>query len=165
MRRQQRVQRIGAVVHGEADVPDEAALLGIQREVPHAVRVELGRALAAHIVQQVEVHVVQPHALKRRGQVAFRLFGAGRGPGQALRGHRVRVARVALHQRLFQRLLGRALVVDERGVEVRAATFDERVHHLLKLLQVDALLVGGIKQRQAHAAEAQLRRVFEFRSQ
>ena len=98
-------------------------------------------------------------------RLLLRLFGAGRGPGQALRGHRVRVARVALHQRLFQRLLGRALVVDERGVEVRAADFDERVHHLLELLQVDALLVGGIGQRQAHAAEAQLRRGFEFRSQ
>ena len=105
MRGEQLLQRIGPVVHGEADVPDEAALLRVQREIPHAVLVELGRALAAHVVQQVEVHVVQPHALQRRGQVAFRLFGAGRGPGQALRGHRVRVARVALHQRLFQ-LLG-----------------------------------------------------------
>ena len=47
MRRQNLLQRLGAVVHGEADVAHEPVGLRLRHVVPHVVLVELGRARAA----------------------------------------------------------------------------------------------------------------------
>ena len=66
VRREQRVERLRAVVHGEAPVADAPGRLLLAYEIPHAVLVELGRARAAHVVQQVEVDVVGAQTLKRR---------------------------------------------------------------------------------------------------
>ena len=113
-------------------------------------------------MQQIEVDVVESHALKRCAEVALRLLRMGTRPCQALRRHRIRITRIALDQRLAERLLGRAFVVDESGIEVRSATLDERIHHLRKLLEVDALLVVRVEQRQPHAPETQLRYVLKI---
>ena len=48
-------------------------------------------------------------------------------------------------------------MVDESGIEIRAAGIHEQVDHLLDLIDVDGGDVLGVCQRKAHAAEAELR--------
>lgn len=157
MRRQNLIERLGAVVHGEADVTHEPVGLRLRHVVPHVVLVELDRARATQVVQQVVVDVVDPQPLKGGGQARLGLLLAGAGPGQALRGQGIGVARVAFHERLAQSRLRGAVVVDEGGVHIGAALGDELVHHGLQLLDVDGRHIIGISQGQAHGTEAELR--------
>ena len=159
---EQRIQGVGAVVHREADVADLARGFLLGHEIPHAVLVEHGRARVAHVMQQVEVDVVGAQARKRGVQACLRCLGVGQRPGQAFRGQRIAFARVPFHQGLAQRDLGSALVVHVGGVEVGAARFQERIHHLAELRDVDALHVIRVGKRQAHASESELRDVFEI---
>ena len=48
-------------------------------------------------------------------------------------------------------------MVDIGGIEIRAASFYERVDHLLQVLDVDALLILGVSKGQTHAAKTELR--------
>ena len=156
------IERLGTIVHGEADVADQAVLLGLLREVPHPPIVEDLRALSAHVVEQVEIDVVGSQPLKRRGQIRLRRFLVGARPGKAFRGDGVGLARVARDERFPESLLGCAVVVDERGVEVVPAAGQVGIDHLLDVLDVDCGGILRVGLRQAHAAEAELRHAREI---
>ena len=144
---EQPVQTLRVVVYGKADVANLAGNFLLLREIPHAVLIELGGALAADVVQQVIVDVVGAKALERDVQALLCRLLVGQCPGKALRGDGERLARIARHQGLSQRHLGFALVVDERRVEVGIARFHERIDHLLELQHVDALGVVFVQKR------------------
>ena len=151
------IKRLGAIVHGEADVADQAVLLGLLCEVPHPPIVEDLRALSTHVVQQVEIDVVGSQPLKRRGQIRLRRLLVGTCPGKTFRGDGVGLARVARDERFPEGLLGCAVVVDERGIEVVPAAGQVGIDHLLDMLDIDCGGVFRVGLRQAHAAEAELR--------
>ena len=154
---EQLVERLRAVVHAEAHVADLASGLHLLRPFPQTEVVELFRALAAHVVQQIIVHIVGAQALKGGIQASLGGFGIGQRPSKALRGDGEALTRIAPHQRLAQRHLGMPVMIDERRIEVRAAGVHEQVDHLLNLVDVDGGDVLGVGQRKAHAAEAELR--------
>ena len=151
------IERLGAIVHGEADVADQAVLLGLLCEVPHPPIVEDLRALSTHVVQQVEIDVVGSQPLKRRGQIRLRRLLVGARPGETFRGDGVGLARVARDERFPEGLLGCAVVIDERGIEVVPAAGQVGIDHLFDVLDIDCGGVFRVGLRQAHAAEAKLR--------
>ena len=153
---EQLIQAGSVIVHGKAQVLDNALFLLLLGPFPQAEIVELRDTGAAQVVQQVEIEI-SAQALQRSIQAGLCGFGGRLRPGKALRCKGERFAGVALYQRLAQRHLRFALVIHICRVEVGAARFHESIYHLLYVLDVDALLVFGVGQRQAHAAKAKLR--------
>jgi len=153
---EQLVEDLGAVVDGEPDVADLPSRLLLGDEIPHVELVELRGACATHVVEQVEVDVIDTQAVERRLEIALRDLPAGHGPGEALGGNGIRIPRVTRGERLPERCLRCTIMVNICGVEIGAPALEEDIDHLLELLDVDALLVGGVEQRQTHAAEAEL---------
>ena len=154
---EQPIERLRAIVHTEAHVADLAGGLHLLRPFPQTEIIELLRTLAAHVVQQIIIHIVGAQALEGGIQAGLSGFGVGQRPGKALRGNGEAITRITLHQSLAQRHLGVPVMVDESGVEIRAAGIHEQVDHLLNLVDVDGGDVLGVDQRKAHAAEAELR--------
>ena len=144
---EQLVQAFRVIVYGKAHVANLADGFLLLREIPHAVLVELGGALAAYVVQQVIVDVVGAKAPERNVQALLCRLFVGQRPGKALRGDGERLAWIARHQGLSQRHFGLALMVDERRVEVGVARFHECIDHLLELRHVDALGVVLVQKR------------------
>ena len=108
-------------------------------------------------MQQVIVDVIDTQTLEGGVEARFGGRGVGLRPGQALRRDGVRVARVAIDERLLQGRLRHAVVVHVRRVEVRVARRHENIDHLLELLDVDGFRVFRVEQRQPHASEAHFR--------
>ena len=108
-------------------------------------------------MQQIIIHVVGAKALEGCVQASLCGLGIGQRPGKALCGNGEAITRITLHQSLAQRYLGVPVMVDESGIEIRAAGIHEQVDHLLDLIDVDGGDVLGVCQRKAHAAEAELR--------
>ena len=63
---EQLIERFRTVVHAEAHIADFASGLHLLRPFPHTEVIELLRALTAHVVQQVVIHVVGAQPFKRR---------------------------------------------------------------------------------------------------
>ena len=146
--REELVQAIGIIVHGETHVADLSGGFLLLRPIPHAILVELGRTLAAHVVVQEVVHVIGTKALERDVEAFLGGLLIGHCPRQAFGGNGERLARIACD--------GLALVIDERSVEVGVAGLHEGIDHLLELGDVDALDVVFVEEREPHAAETHL---------
>lgn len=153
------VEGFGPIVDGKANIADFALVFHLADEIPHAVLVELCRTRASDIVQQVEVYVIEPKPVEGGLQVRVRSSRIGRCPGEAFRGNSVGVTRIAFHERLAQGGFRGAVVVDERGVEIRSSSLDEGVDHCFEMLDIDARGVLFVKKRQPHAAESEFRGV------
>ena len=110
-------------------------------------------------MQQIEIDVIGAQALKRGVQAGLGAFRVGLRPSKALGGDGERFARVALYQRLAHRYFRFTVVVHIGRVEVGAARFHEGIHHLAEMIDVDTLWVVRVGKRQAHAPEAELRRI------
>ena len=154
--REELVQAIGIIVHGETHIANPSGGLLLLRPIPHAILIELGRTLAAHVVVQEVVHVIGTKALERNVKALLGSLLIGHCPRQAFGGNGERLARIACDERLAERHLGLALVIDERSVEVGIAGFHEGIDHLLELGDVDALDVVFVEKREPHAAETHL---------
>ena len=149
---EQALQALRTSVEREAPPTDDALLLEAANPVPQPKVVVHLLVVVLDGMEQVVVQVVDSQALHGDAKLVLGLLGGGvPQPGVGLGGHRKRVARVALHQRLARGNLGIAAVVDIGGVEVGESRPHKDVDHLADLLHVH----GAVFQLgQAHHAKA-----------
>ena len=152
---QDAVQQVRMVVEGKADVPDHTLfLLLLQPGKAVQLFVDLV-VLGAHVVQQVVVKI--PRAglfqlgvedlvpiLQRMDEARMQFVRQGEA-----------VPRMAAGQRLLDGVLALERTIHPGRVKVGEPPFEEDVHHLPGLPDVDAARIVGVRQRQPHQAEPQ----------
>ncbi len=136
---------------------DDALLLLLGQEVPNAEAVKGLGAVVAQVVQQVKVKIPGSRALQRGGQHRAGLLGGlGPGPSGQLGGQLEALARIAVHKGGLDRLFALALQIAVGRVKIGKALGQEKVHHLLGLLDIHFAVHHG----QAHQAEAEFFNLF-----
>ena len=161
--RQQVVEDLLVAVERPPEVADAPRLALAQQEVENAVVDEalvegLDAFAAAHRVKQVVVEVIDLQVGQRLAVHGQRILARGVREVGHLRGDEEPVARMAFEGNA-RRLLGKALYVDGRRVEIIDPVGDSIVDQFVDSLLVDRIAVGrgAFQQGPAHAAVAQQR--------
>ena len=118
-----------------------------------AVQSVIGIAVPAvlHGMQQIEVEIVQPAAIKLFIENAIPIFFLAHAPGGQLGGDHETVPRITLRQRILNGFFGITAMIHIGRVKIIHAGFHIGVHHPADVIQVDF----SILLRQPHEAEAQ----------
>ena len=127
------------------------ALLDAFHELPSVMLLERCRPVAAKVVHQIDVEIVNAEIGERFLQLflqVLRLFAMN--PGDTFVGDVIRVARMTLDERPTQR--GFAVRVCPRRIEVVAARREIAVDHLRRVLDIDRIVFTP---RETHAPKPQ----------
>ena len=146
------LQELGPVVEGDAHMAHLALLLQLKGRLVGAALLVVGIAALALGMHQIEVEVIDAAGL----QLAFEQgadirLGLEEAAGKLV-GQDVLVPGVAAGEAGLQRRLALALDVAVGGIKIIEARVQERIHHLLRFLQIHLIAVHG----QAHAAESKI---------
>ncbi len=152
---QQLLEMFRRGVEREAVVAYQSLLLQLLHIVPDAEAVEFVLVAFVDAVQQVEVDITCPRALKTNVNLVLGLFLALAHRGIQLVGQIIALARITVAECCFGGSL--RTLIDECGVEVFAPGFDEFVNHLFGLFQVNFFC--SFSPGQSHHAESQFHAV------